>query len=314
MTFVTRAQSGLPGPTDGMFVPGGVKTKFVVHWDGGRNPRDYADEIALLRSYIAHHFAQGWAGPAYNLAVGPITGYEYELRGLGAVGTHAPGANRDGIGVILIGGPGNLTEAGKAGLRRAYARANVFAGRRLQQLVHSDVVATACPGPDLRGFVKGGGLVGATGAPAVSGGANLTSRPTADIQRLVGATPDGIYGPGTTAKVRAWQSAQGLVADGIWGAISDARGFQAPQRLTVDGIWGVLTTMALQRRLGVTVDGIIGPHTTRAVQRLVGVTQDGVIGPITRRAVQRRLSVTQDGVWGPVTTRALQSRLNAGTL
>ena len=87
MTFVTRAQSGLPGPTDGMFVPGGVKTKFVVHWDGGRNPRDYADEIALLRSYIAHHFAQGWAGPAYNLAVGPITGYEYELRGLGAVGT-----------------------------------------------------------------------------------------------------------------------------------------------------------------------------------------------------------------------------------
>lgn len=49
-------------------------------------------------------------------------------------------------------------------------------------------------------------------------GRNLTTRPVGDIQRLVGADPDGIYGPGTTAKVKAWQGAQGLEADGVWGS------------------------------------------------------------------------------------------------
>lgn len=169
MTYITRTQSGLPGPTDGHSVPGPEKTKFVVHWDGGENPDNASQEIALLRAYARHHINQGWQGPAYNLAVGPITGNVYEYRGLSAVGTHAPGANRDGIGCILIGGVGNLTEAGKRGLREAYALANSFAGRQLQQLVHSDVVATACPGPEIRAWVHSGGLKGgSTPTPAPS--------------------------------------------------------------------------------------------------------------------------------------------------
>lgn len=60
---------------------------------------------------------------------------------------------------------------------------------------------------------------------AVVVGKNTTKRPTKDIQRLVGATQDGVYGPVTTAKVKAWQSRNGLVADGIWGPKSDAKGF-----------------------------------------------------------------------------------------
>ena len=159
-SFITRAQSGLPGPTDGFFVHPSEKSRFVVHWDGGRNPEDAADEITLLKAYARHHINQGWQGPAYNLAVGPITGNVYEYRGLSAVGTHAPGANRNGIGVILIGGEGNLTEAGKQGLRDAYALACQFAGHRLTQEVHSDVVATACPGNTVRNWVHGGGLAG----------------------------------------------------------------------------------------------------------------------------------------------------------
>lgn len=159
-SFITRVQSGLPGPTDGFFVHPSEKSRFVVHWDGGRNPVSAADEIALLHAYARHHVSNGWQGPAYNLAVGPITGNVYEYRGLSAVGTHAPGANRTGIGVILIGGPGNLTEAGKQGLRDAYALACQFAGHALTQEVHSDVVATACPGDDIRGWVHGGGLAG----------------------------------------------------------------------------------------------------------------------------------------------------------
>jgi peptidoglycan hydrolase-like protein with peptidoglycan-binding domain len=60
---------------------------------------------------------------------------------------------------------------------------------------------------------------------ALSVGRNLTKRPTKDIQRLVGAIPDGVYGPATTAKVKSWQKANGLTADGIWGPKSDAKGF-----------------------------------------------------------------------------------------
>lgn len=96
--------------------------------------------------------------------------------------------------------------------------------------------ATACPGDLQR---RKGELInlarkyrgqGGVPAPAQGGstpgvGRNITSRPTRDIQRLVGANPDGIYGPETTAKVKAWQKKNGLEADGIWGPLSDAKGF-----------------------------------------------------------------------------------------
>src|SRR6478736_1605339 len=75
-------------------------------------------------------------------------------------------------------------------------------------------------------------------------------RSTVDVQRLVGANPDGIWGPQTTEKVMAWQTSKGLVADGIWGPASDAIGFpKAPAAyipIDVDGKWGKQTWTALQ--------------------------------------------------------------------
>jgi peptidoglycan hydrolase-like protein with peptidoglycan-binding domain len=95
--------------------------------------------------------------------------------------------------------------------------------------------ATACPGGmDMdRVVCDARQLLGqAVGTIAGSGnrdviGRNYTSRPTADVQRLVGANPDGAYGTDTTAKVVAWQKAHGLAADGDWGTASDAKGFAA---------------------------------------------------------------------------------------
>lgn len=43
------------------------------------------------------------------------------------------------------------------------------------------------------------------------------------IQRIVGAKVDGIFGPETTAKVRAWQRSHGLTADGIVGPKTQAK-------------------------------------------------------------------------------------------
>lgn len=44
-----------------------------------------------------------------------------------------------------------------------------------------------------------------------------------NLQTLVGATADGNFGPGTKAKVMAWQSANGLTADGVFGNASKAK-------------------------------------------------------------------------------------------
>ena len=42
----------------------------------------------------------------------------------------------------------------------------------------------------------------------------------AAVQRKVGVTADGWYGPNTTSKVRAWQGAHRLVADGVCGPLT----------------------------------------------------------------------------------------------
>lgn len=146
-------------------------------------------------------------------------------------------------------------------------------------------------------------------------GRNATSRPTADIQRLVGANPDGVYGPETTEKVIAYQRANGLEADGVWGPLSDAKGFgvgQAPGSLVVDGSWGELTTKKLQERLGVTVDGQIGPETIKALQAALGVNVDGQMGPQTITALQKAIGAHPDGEIGSETTTKLQQFLNSG--
>lgn len=54
---------------------------------------------------------------------------------------------------------------------------------------------------------------------------NPAGRNVADIQKVVGANPDGAWGPDTDAKIKAWQASKGLEADGIWGNTSDGTAF-----------------------------------------------------------------------------------------
>lgn len=156
-------------------------------------------------------------------------------------------------------------------------------------------------------------------AAATYNGYRVTS-----IQTLLGKAGfptdvDGIYGPDTRAKVRAFQRSARIASDGIVGAVTWSRlnGTKAPVpgRLVVDGIWGANTTRSLQRAIGAEVDGIIGPETRAKLQkRLGGLVVDGIWGPATHKRLQAVLGVRPDGIWGPITVRALQTALNAGKL
>lgn len=59
----------------------------------------------------------------------------------------------------------------------------------------------------------------------VSTGSNITQKSTADIQKSLRIKSDGVYGPKTTAAVKAYQTANGLVSDGIVGPKTLAKMF-----------------------------------------------------------------------------------------
>ena len=139
---------------------------------------------------------------------------------------------------------------------------------------------------------------GGSTPPSAGVGGNYTSRPTKDIQRLVGAQQDGSYGPDTTAKVKAWQAANGLVPDGDWGPLSDAKGFpsaaasKAPYvipnmypgtKTGFESLWQRVLKEMGYTSVG-TADGSYGPKTKQATknfQAARGLVQDGAAGPIT---------------------------------
>lgn len=86
----------------------------------------------------------------------------------------------------------------------------------------------------------------------------------------------------------------------------------AGAKLVLDGIRGPLTTMAIQRWLGVGVDGKFGPITTKALQRKVGTVPDGIWGPKSQAALQDYLGIARDGstYMNARTVLALQKFLN----
>lgn len=76
------------------------------------------------------------------------------------------------------------------------------------------------------------------------------------IQRAVGCTADGVWGPKTTEALKAWQRRNGLVADGVAG----------PKTLAKMGIGDRSATVATAQGISIT-NGFIWQHITRCQGR-----------------------------------------------
>ena len=141
---------------------------------------------------------------------------------------------------------------------------------------------------------------GRTTLPVLRRGSRGTQ--VAQLQRQLGVSPDGMFGPRTAAAVRDYQRRNNLRVDGIVGAQTRSRLLgalpQGPtlrlsttpptlslaQSLLRQGSRGTQVAQ-LQRQLGVSPDGMFGPRTAAAVrdyQRRNNLRVDGIVGAQTR--------------------------------
>ncbi|MGB3442811.1 MAG: penicillin-insensitive murein endopeptidase [Actinophytocola sp.] len=98
---------------------------------------------------------------------------------------------------------------------------------------------------------------------------------------------DGVFGSGTTAAVRAFQTAKGLGVDGIvgpatWAALAP----QISQGASGSAVRALQVELNEKRRLSLPVNGVFDASVTAAVrdfQSHAGIGVDGVAGPTTWR-------------------------------
>lgn len=105
--------------------------------------------------------------------------------------------------------------------------------------------------------------------------------------RGISVTADGVFGSGTAAAVRSFQSSRGLTADGIVGTNTwNALIVTVQQGSTGSAVRALQVQLNKKRRLGLAVDGVFGSGTRSAVvsfQSHAGIGADGIVGPTTWR-------------------------------
>ena len=171
--------------------------------------------------------------------------------------------------------------------------------------------------------------VKAPGGASSSGG--FTAADVKNLQKVVGVTADGKWGPGTD---RNAQAIRAFVRGGltptdaqrkIYADVNNARPkrlttaqvraeIQKAVKVTADGIWGRQTDAAFeamrdQHKMASVKAGLPAPKSAaKKKPKKINprLTVDGKLGPATYRALQRFLGVTADGKFGPATKRALQ--------
>lgn len=111
----------------------------------------------------------------------------------------------------------------------------------------------------------------------------LKGAPVKRLQKKLGVTADGDFGPGTEKALKDWQAANGLVADGIAGPDTFAA-IGLPELILLRRGSRGAQVKKMQAGLGIEADGIFGGGTEAAVKKFqasFGLDQDGMAGPET---------------------------------
>jgi peptidoglycan hydrolase-like protein with peptidoglycan-binding domain len=104
-----------------------------------------------------------------------------------------------------------------------------------------------------------------------------------------GIAADGVFGSGTVAAVKSFQSSKGLASDGIvgpntWGALT----ITLRNGSSGEAVKALQTQLNQKNSAGLVVDGLFGSATesaVRAFQQHAGITVDGVVGSVTWRNI-----------------------------
>ncbi len=175
-------------------------------------------------------------------------------------------------------------------------------------------------------------------APATSYPVLATGSTGPDVvlaQKVVGATPDGQFGPKTEAAVRAWQGAHAVAVTGVVDAptwakmvslkLVPARGSVQPPApapippapptpAPTSPTPAPAPASDLARYASTTIaKGATGAAVV-ALQKALALTADGQFGPLTEAAVrtfQTRRNLTPNGIVGPPTWKALMGGSSA---
>jgi peptidoglycan hydrolase-like protein with peptidoglycan-binding domain len=132
-----------------------------------------------------------------------------------------------------------------------------------------------------------------------------SARDIRDIQRIVGAYVDGVYGPQTTAKVKEFQPKIGAYADGVWGPKTEAAYlvYLAAQQPQVD-------PAVVKAAYDATIKTNARPLSS--ILQIVGHTGSTFDATAYTKvcAYQKNVLATPvvDGIWGQVTEIAYQHR------
>lgn len=291
---------------------------------------------AKLRGWRNYHVnSRGWSDIGYNYGIDQA-GRIWSLRG-DRVGAHCSGHNSTTIGVLFVVGDNEpLTDKAKrafrdlrAHLRRKRNTANVWGHTQMSG------ASTRCPGPYIMGSLRDGSLLSGK-ASAATPPAKKPSKPSSqyrkvgygdllklyvhgdpvkDVQRAVGVTVDGYFGPGTKNAVQAFQRKHGLSADGVvgpdtWARVKAANAKKPAQNTSgsfplPSGHWFGPESRNPKNHSGYWAKD---REAIKRIQRKVGVKADGLYGRATRRAVesfQRKHGLRVDGGVGVDTWRRM---------
>ena len=287
-------------------------------WDGAYQQTSWWTGKALME--VRYTGPTSSAGAPLPVVTPPLTASGYPLLKRGDTGKDIMLAQ----GVLGLTKDGQFGPATETTLQSWQSRNGVAVTGQLDNATWTKMVAL--------GFV-----------PSRNGGSTTTTSPLSAyvdtvlqrgsqgtavvaLQKALGISTDGSFGPGTETKVKAFQSSKGITPNGIvatstWKALMGTATAsptvhplaQFASLVLKRGSTGVAVT-ALQKALAITADGAFGPGTESkliAYQRSKGLTPTGVVAASTWAALMGQSSTGTPTTTTPPTSTGTTTELTA---